>query len=90
MGDRINASAAVDAAIGDSDERLYFDNLDSSGAGAADTMVEGCATSDRCTTVYTSEGAFSVPDDFPMRIIGYAATTEGCSSSPRLMGRRGC
>lgn len=68
-GDRINASAAVDAAVGESDERFYFDNL---AAGAVDTMVEGCATSSGCTTVYTSEGAFSVPDDFPVRIIGYA------------------
>ena len=70
-GDRINASAAVDAAVGESDERFYFDNLGSS-AGAVDTMVEGCASSGGCTTVYTSEGAFSVPDDFPVRIIGYA------------------
>ncbi|TXI65321.1 hypothetical protein [Mycolicibacterium mageritense] len=72
-GDRINASAAVDAAVGESDERFYFDNLDSSSAGAVDTMVEGCASSGGCTTVYTSEGAFSVPDDFPVRIIGYAS-----------------
>lgn len=71
-GDRINASAVVDAALGESDERFFFDNLDNLSPGAVDSMVEGCSNHNGCTTVYTADGAFSCPDDFPVRIVAYA------------------
>ncbi|MEN4464237.1 hypothetical protein VXE65_19695 [Mycolicibacterium conceptionense] len=71
-GDHINISATIASALSATDERFYFDNLDSDGDGLLDATVEGVTTSQRCTTVYTSNGAFSVPDDWFVNVVGSA------------------
>ncbi|MGI6797943.1 hypothetical protein [Gordonia sihwensis] len=70
-GDHINISAAMDASLGETDERFYWDGVESSD-GIADATVEGVESSQSCTTVYTDFGTFSVPDDFPFRINSYS------------------
>ncbi|WP_131722453.1 hypothetical protein [Mycolicibacterium conceptionense] len=71
-GDRVNISAGIDAALGADDERFFFDSIDPDDDDITDALVEGVETSAGVTTVYTDQGAFSVPADFFVRIVGFS------------------
>lgn len=70
-GDRINVRAAIDAALVEADERFFFDHVDADEA-LLDAVVEGVSVHQECATVYVDATAFSVPADFPIRIVAYA------------------
>lgn len=70
-GDRINIRAAVDAALGETGKHFFLDNIDVDSDRITDAVVEGLESAHGGSTVYTSEGVFTVPDHFPVRINAY-------------------
>lgn len=70
-GDRINIDAAIDGALGSTDPRFHWDDVED-GDGIVDATVEGVTTSQECTTVHTNFGVFSVPEDWVIRVNDYA------------------